>query len=392
MKKQNMIWLISAIILIFIIKYSGIFSFIELPGIELEPQKYTENWDGIIVNIETPWKGSLSSGQTGLPEAEYPYDKVRICGTDDEGKVSISNSYSINNNLYLSSSISGDRQECKYNYIKTNFSLPKGTLYIDYDLSGVGSIWGDNGESEAILDITGKDISLHLYSFNCDPNRYGCGKDRYGRFNSILDPGTEEIAINEPTEIIVELKVGKSYYGSASGKVTLTFVPSNKITIYRLENNQCNQIEIYEDERTANDYDTLAECESNIEEIMTCEEFCQNLTHEPCTGTGYWNPTGTYPNCNCEYVCEEENQTIIYVYQNYTINETKIIYVEQDCHDIGCPAGYKCTEEGVCIQEQEQPDIIEFLNKEIFTIGEFEIKLWYLIVALLLLILLIPRK
>lgn len=126
-----------------------------------------------------------------------------------------------------------------------------------------------------------------------------------------------------------------------------------------------------------------------IQENITCDEFCQNLTPEPCIGIGSWGYSGVYPECGCEYTCEEENQTIIYFYQNYTIETTKIIYIYQDCKDIGCPTDYECQADGVCIKEEE---MIKWYNQEIFLLGDFQVKLWMLGIAILFLLLLIPRR
>jgi len=38
----------------------------------------------------------------------------------------------------------------------------------------------------------------------------------------------------------------------------------NKITVYRFSSNSCTQIQILPSDRTSNDYDTLAECETHI--------------------------------------------------------------------------------------------------------------------------------
>lgn len=35
----------------------------------------------------------------------------------------------------------------------------------------------------------------------------------------------------------------------------------------------------------------------------SCITYCQKQPHIMCTG--HWNITGEYPDCNCEWVCEE---------------------------------------------------------------------------------------
>jgi len=250
--KKIILWGIFIVGIIFFIKYFGLqpFSLIKIEGPGSFPvQEKQIIWKGLTVNLA----GYLGSHTTS--------SNLRICG-DNDGKVSILNNYKVNDELILTSSISGRRQECGYNFIYADMVLPPGVLFINYDLSRVGSEIGDNGESHAILNIRGDNINIHLDSYNCDPNRYGCGVDKYGRFNSILSPGNINLTMDKPSKIHIELLTSKSYYGSSTAKVKLNF--KKRIKVYRLENNQCNLYEIYEDEKQTNDYLTLEDCKKYI--------------------------------------------------------------------------------------------------------------------------------
>ncbi len=52
-------------------------------------------------------------------------------------------------------------------------------------------------------------------------------------------------------------------------------------------------------------------CTREVEQPeMTCQEYCETQPHIMCVG--HWNISGTYPDCNCEWVCEtpETNETV----------------------------------------------------------------------------------
>ena len=59
--------------------------------------------------------------------------------------------------------------------------------------------------------------------------------------------------------------VCENYEWINKGEVVGKCDVQEKIDVYRLENNECNLIDILVSERTSNDYDTLEECEENIE-------------------------------------------------------------------------------------------------------------------------------
>ena len=44
-----------------------------------------------------------------------------------------------------------------------------------------------------------------------------------------------------------------------------------------------------------------AGCDADSEPSMTCQEYCPTQPHIQCVG--HWEISGTYPNCNCNFVC-----------------------------------------------------------------------------------------
>ena len=68
---------------------------------------------------------------------------------------------------------------------------------------------------------------------------------------------------------------------------TVDFKPAQMTTFYRLENNQCNQIQLMENLKTSSDYSSQSECQAKIIQptVPTCESTntCTATTPEPGT-------------------------------------------------------------------------------------------------------------
>ncbi len=93
-------------------------------------------------------------------------------------------------------------------------------------------------------------------------------------------------------------KVSASMYGFSSGtaQVKIYKVGYNIITVYRLSNNKCSEMEILDTDKTANDYMTLAECNSHI----TCTPSWECTEWGTCTA-GFQNRLCTDKN-NCNEI------------------------------------------------------------------------------------------
>jgi hypothetical protein len=50
-------------------------------------------------------------------------------------------------------------------------------------------------------------------------------------------------------------------------------------------------------------------CTEKNEKSITCQDYCKEQPHIMCVG--HWEISGEYPNCNCNFVCEtQENEKI----------------------------------------------------------------------------------
>jgi hypothetical protein len=222
MKKSNrkFVWIGLGILALALIGIILFFS-LNLQSIigNIEEQTKNEVWNENNVILKSAFFGSIGSGQGSeyLTSGKY----AQICGNNDAGIISLSNTYSISNSLSLISSISGSKFGCgdanSGNYIYADIDLPKGTFYGDYDLSSAS---GDSrgGESGSHLIITSdKGKLLDLNSFACGNADY-CMPPR-----ALVQPNTFSFNITEPTTIHVKLITYKAYSGGATGNINLNF-------------------------------------------------------------------------------------------------------------------------------------------------------------------------
>lgn len=133
---------------------------------------------------------------------------------------------------------------------------------------------------------------------------------------------TKTYGLINPTSIKISFKNG----GYTEADAGLLFNQTQLITIYRLENNQCTEIEIKKLEKLSNDYDSLSECQTHItiscvpnwqvgnwdtcinnQQTRTVSDLnsCNNNSNKPTTNQSCTNPvnctpswqTGNWSNC-----------------------------------------------------------------------------------------------
>lgn len=101
-----------------------------------------------------------------------------------------------------------------------------------------------------------------------------------------------------PTSFIIKSKVG----GYTEADVCTEFdLACLKITIFRLQNNECTELIIKEKDKTFNDYLTLTECESKI---MVRQDFYR-LEDNQCTQINIFPSEKTEFDFNTQVECEE---------------------------------------------------------------------------------------
>jgi len=188
------------------------------------------------VNLETPYLGSLTNN-----------DPYRICNTGNS-YITISNSKTINDDLiYLKSSIGGTESICGYNYIQVNVNFNK------------------NVKIEGSCDIEGnvyRNSNFLAQTNHCEIST----RDDRAEMQPITQSNTftEEYKAGDTATFYV--KTFSSVKSSVQAELTLNIEEEiiEKQTYYRLENEECKEINLIPSEVKNNDYDNLEECESNI--------------------------------------------------------------------------------------------------------------------------------
>ena len=202
-KKENskiyhLVELIFILILLIVVIHFGFMkelSIIHIGGVNIEPETRNEIWQEIPIEITSVYFGTIGSG--GLKS---------VCSTNDGGKATLSNSYSIGDLLDLSTSISVNNLcNCGPNFIEVNTLLPPGKLTINCNTVATSD---SSGGSESFAKINDKHIVKSSVSYNgCLPR-------------SVSETGKFEEVYDEPTEINLFLsataKGGGNSYGSTS--------------------------------------------------------------------------------------------------------------------------------------------------------------------------------
>ena len=158
---------------------------------------------------------------------------------------------------------------------------------------------------EVVVDSVGGTSQL-----GCNLNKEGYDKIH---FNSVQDIGDQTILII---------------------KGSIEFAVANFIEVYRFQNNTCNVLKIVSEDRKANDYDSLQQCQNNIIVFNQTNNTFQNLS-----------------------INSTINITI--TIQNNTLNITQINKTGTlTCVDLGCPKDYICNKTvKVCIYEKSASKI-----------------------------------
>lgn len=323
MKKDNsailIIGLVIAVALLF--QYGQGFSILTFGDYSIEQTK-TINCLGTSCTLMTPYFGSITSGTSATIDGHYG-SSWNICGDNDE-KITISNSFSTNGNLVLTSSGSGrDGKACSGNYINAKMTVPAGTLKVICSLTASTPT---DCPTTANCEISNL-FSDYVYSKGAPPNFYIDGGTKTKTI-------TKEFNISEPKdlEIIAKGSIGGgcSEGSSYSSIVTIEFEESSK-----------------EPECTSGNI----KCESTIYFICSDGKWVnQGLINGQCGYSGTTipnnetNQTVIYQNCNI-LGCPSGYDCI----NNVCIKET-VIY--QNCNTLGCPSGYNCIN-NVCVKKVE---------------------------------------
>lgn len=162
-------------------------------------QTETTTWEGIPVELKSSYFGSATSGST-----------TDICG-DNDGKVSISNTYGDSKLFSLSSTQSGEKGCATQwqNYIEAKMTIPAGRKLIGYSDNSGNSPEGRGSQihSQSIVSIKRNSIYLFVDDLLV-PARTGTGQSS----------NNFEMTFEEPTEIIIKAQsygVGGGGYSNA---------------------------------------------------------------------------------------------------------------------------------------------------------------------------------
>ena len=171
----------------------------------------TSTWGAIPITITSDYLGGLSSSEK-ITSENVP---AQICGYNDPERVSLSNSYQVISPTIMSlkSSLNGYKSVCNDNDIVLEFIAPRGHLNVNYDLQSYASR-NDNDNSIASLEVNGNKI---VSTLACDPNNGQCNN------GADVKSGMISYVLKEGDKYKIKLTTSKSYYGSASGSLTLTF-------------------------------------------------------------------------------------------------------------------------------------------------------------------------
>lgn len=183
---------------------------------------------------------------------------------------------------------------------------------------------------------------------------------------------------------------------------------------YRLENNECNSYYMAVSDKTDNDYYSFGECLSNVNrneigqdnsvfdyecDCLDGQKSCANFVYFTCENSGWINNGETHGKCGytiggspslpCGGLTGSAYAECLYGTDDYVNPDMDCDYYTQNqetcsngVQDVG-EEGVDCG--GVCIhlRECETGEGLEnSLNEVIFTIGDFQIKLWMLLLLI----------
>lgn len=428
MKKDNTILIIGAIILLVVLNNLGIIDFLRFmifPGLNWELESSTcggmpLNNPGdkceYILKLEIPNNANDTSfyieanqkaDDVGFFKNEFTtyifnptvssyeeIDKKTIDVSDDDTSGISYLSYAPGTELY--GCYDEDKycpgQRYAYYACEDNIGLPHGLI-------GPEAIWTNIvGEVYTYYCINAPDCYIH-------PNpRDGY----YTKTMCILDKKSfDKSYFLEENETIIKFKlitkrisgVGQtsptSYNAANLIYIDFTIAPETPKIYYRFSNNVCNQISILESEKLSNDYDTLNECENHI---VSGKQTYYRLENNECSEIELYFEEVTVNDYLTLEECEQGTEQEVICSEGFTYNENTNKCEKYPDTGIICLEGTYNSVTGKCEIRPEIVEIVdwdklkEFFNKELFPIGEFQVKLWQLIIGLFLILLLIPRK
>ena len=94
---------------------------------------------------------------------------------------------------------------------------------------------------------------------------------------------------------------------------------------------------------------------------VSCADYCPTTPHTECVG--YWNISGSYPNCGCEYTCWS----------------SRTCDIDSDCHtDEACYRSYENGQETgdmlchpLCDRSSDCPEYAPYCRRVSITIGSY---------------------
>ena len=177
-------------------------SFIEIQN--TSPFSKSEMWGKYPVQINSVYVGDISN----LPNLQF-------C-TSNDGDINLANSYSLQQNLILGSSISGTKRTCKglLNYISSEISLPAGELKVSCKAQASSS---SNDPYTSMGRCLVGDINIGE-----------AFADQYTLADQVSKQYT--LTLDSPKTIKITVETTQSTTGSASAEATISFTEKSSIT------------------------------------------------------------------------------------------------------------------------------------------------------------------
>jgi len=181
-----------------------------ISGQGLEPETRAEVWNGIDVEISSGYFGTLvSAPSVKISSNPSVFEHYEFCG-DNDGRLTISNTYSVGEALVLRSSMSGSDRGCNdENYLDASFTAPKGKMVVQYTFTGTESKSDGSGGS---VDFNGETAMFKFQE--CCGIAQGSSKQ-----------GTIEKEFASETKVDIKIRSFHGYTGSGSADIRVYFYP-----------------------------------------------------------------------------------------------------------------------------------------------------------------------
>ena len=229
-----------------------------ISGTEITNEIKQDTWSGIPLEVQASIFGSSSTGSG-----------IEICGSTDSNDIIVNNEYSLDGTINLKSEISGNDITCgsRKNYIATKLTVPQGTMSGKCDtitsvqIGAAGS--GPETVGQCIIRTQSEEL-VRIEDRACSPDSGSCTGGGVPGGREFSDTFSVDLA--EETQIEILVTTTAHPQASAIAEITFDyeeFVPGQDY--YRFSENKCVLIELQASEVTDLDFNTLSECESNIE-------------------------------------------------------------------------------------------------------------------------------